>query len=583
MARDLVELFDRLSGGVDCISMIPGDRWDPVAHRHDSKHGRSEARWGGFLDHVDTFDYERFQLSFRDAALIHPEERLLLEEAWSCFESAALDPLQWTENTGPDGGAEIGVYVGASFHDYPLVIADLNRETGATLPCSTQTFSYANRLSRFYNLRGPSVVMDSACSSSLYAIYAAYQAVRHGECRMALAGGVSLNLHPSKYAFLNDRNFLSTDGRCRAFAEGGDGYVPGDGVGLVLLAPLAEALRDGFPVLAVIRGGAAGNDGRTHGFTVPNPNAQRDTIVAALRAAGVDAQSVTCVECHGTGTSLGDPIEVAALREAFGPSSTNSPSCALSSIKSNIGHLEAAAGIAQVAKMILQLGHRSLFPNLIHGEGPNPLLDLASGRFHVETRLRDWTTPEGVECRRAGISSFGAGGTNVHLVVEEAPTREYPPIDPAREYAVVLSADTEDELRRVVEGLCGFLTNSSWSRFNTHLSVRDVAGTLQTGRAHRVHRFAVLCGESTPELIRRLRVSAEFLDGRLGGPAPSYLLRGDANARPAGATVDAGSPRELAERWIAGARVDWTATAGSFVRLYLPSARAKPSRVTACR
>ncbi|KIG19430.1 Malonyl CoA-acyl carrier protein transacylase [Enhygromyxa salina] len=581
MARDLVELFDRLADGVDCISTIPGDRWDPAAHRHDSKHGRSEARWGGFLDRIDTFDYERFQLSFRDAALIHPEERLLLEEAWSCFESAALDPLKWTENTGPDGGAEIGVYVGASFHDYPLVIADLNRKTGAKLPCSTQTFSYANRLSHFYNLRGPSVVMDAACSSSLYAIYAAYQALRRGDCRMALAGGANLNLHPSKYAFLNDRNFLATDGRCRAFAEGGDGYVPGEGVGLVLLAPLSEALRDGLPVLAVIRGGAAGNDGRTHGFTVPNPNAQRDTIVAALRDAGVDAQTVTCVECHGTGTSLGDPIEVAALRDAFGPGPTDSPSCALSSIKSNIGHLEAAAGISQVAKMVLQLGHRSLFPNLTHGEGPNPILDLASGRFHVETRRRDWTTPEGVELRRAGISSFGAGGTNVHLVVEQAPPREHPPIDPAREYAVVLSADTEDELRRVVEGMRTFLTSPSWSRFNARLSVRDVAGTLQTGRAHRVHRLAVLCGESIPELIRRLRDSAEFLAGRLGGAAPSYLLRGDANARPAGATVDAGSPRELAERWVAGARVEWAAIAGSFVRLYLPSARARPTRVTA--
>src|SRR5690606_27569838 len=287
----------------------------------------------------------------------------------------------------------------------------------------------------------------------LTAIHLAVQALRAGECAWALAGGVNLMPHPEKYLQLAAGQWLSRDGRCRSFGEGGTGYVPGEGVGALLLKPLAAALADGDHVHGVIRGSRLNHGGRASGFTVPNPAAQTEVVVGALAAAGTDPATVTCIEAHGTGTSLGDPIEVQGLREAYAGVDTT---CSLGSVKSVIGHLESAAGVAAVTKVLLQLRHRTLVPTL-HSDDVNPALRLDDSPFRLQRTAEPWQPgPAGV--RRAGVSSFGAGGSNAHLVVEEAPAPPAPTPAPAEGPAVlVLSAEDDDQLARVARDMLAFL------------------------------------------------------------------------------------------------------------------------------
>ena len=464
-ADDVLAFGRNLAEGRDCI--------EPIPHGHPS--GGKQKRWGGFVSDPLRFDYGHFNMTFRDAVVAHPEERLLLQEAWRCIESAGYDPRRWIAGPGED----VGVYIGASFHDYPALVHEATGGGAAPLPCSSQTFTYANRLSHFYGLVGPSVAVDTACSSSLYAIFDATNAIKLGLCTAALAGGVNLNLHRAKYDFLEQHNFLAADGRCRAFAEGGSGYVPGEGVGIVLLKRLDRALADGDNVLAVIKGAAAGNDGRTHGFTVPNPDAQRDTILKALRASGVSPETLSFVECHGTGTALGDPVEIAGLTEAFRRHTANEGYCAVSSVKANIGHLEAAAGVSQLTKVVLQLRTRQLYPNVQHHENLNPDIPFARSPFYVQRRLAPWAAPEGAP-RRAGISSFGAGGTNVHLIVEQAPDAPAPAVAPEPYHIVPFSAASDDQLHRIVERTHEALSGDV-EQLSAAPSIRDIAATLQQG------------------------------------------------------------------------------------------------------
>ncbi len=498
-AENVLQFAELLAEGRDCIDVVP------------DTHGAAgdELRWGGFLSQPMNFDYGRFNMSFRDALMAHPEERLLLQETWRCFESAGYNPLQWVENKG----GNIGVYIGASFHEYSELVAESNQQKGDALPYSSQIFAYANRLSYFFNLTGPSVAIDCACSSSLYAIADAYNAIRFGLCEMALAGGVNLNLHRSKYEFLADKNALSQDGRCRAFAEGGTGYVPSEGVGMILLKSLESAENDGDNILAVIKGVAAGNDGRTQGFTVPNPDAQRDTVRKALEVAQVSPQSISFVECHGTGTSLGDPIEMSALSEAFGK---NMPpeGCPISSLKSNIGHLEAAAGIAQITKVVLQLKSQQYFPNVMHHENLNPNIDFSRIPFKVQRELAPWPVSESQPVRRAGISSFGAGGTNVHLIVEQAP-ESFQASKPDREsgfkYIIPFSAATPEQLVDMVRVTYHYI-RAEQALLNSVLNVRNIAATLQYGRSAGRYRFALICDDSMEVLLARLKL---YLDGNV--------------------------------------------------------------------
>lgn len=405
-ADDLEAFWQNLKKGRDSVSEVPADRWDHrlVVQPGDASVGPASGfRWGAFVKDAFAFDPMFFHMSKREADMIDPQERLFLMSAYHCLEDAGYPPSSVA-------GAEIGVFAGVMWGQYEM----WGMEKG---DAASSYGSIANRVSYSFDLKGPSLAVDSMCSSSLTAIHLACASLRSGETMAALAGGVNVNSHPSKHLFLCKRHFAATDGRCHAFGAGGDGYVAGEGVGVVMLKLRSAAERDGDRILGLIRATAINHDGRTSGYTVPNPKAQTSVVRSALSRAGIDPISVSYIEAHGTGTSLGDPIEVSALVAALQPWSEPDRQCAIGSVKSNIGHAESAAGVAGVIKVILQMHHKSLVPS-IHSTPPNPNIAFESTPFRVQRELAAWAEPHGVP-RRAGVSSFGAGGANAHVILEE--------------------------------------------------------------------------------------------------------------------------------------------------------------------
>ncbi|MGO4774401.1 beta-ketoacyl synthase N-terminal-like domain-containing protein, partial [Lysobacter sp. 2RAB21] len=438
-AADVESLWhDILAPGRDCIREIPRERWDaerwfdPDRRRED----RSYAKWGSFLPAIDRFDPVAFAISPREADLMDPQERLFLETASDTFGAAGYAARALA-------GTRTGVFVGVMWRQYEaLGLERAAMGDAGALPMSFSA-SVANRVSHHFDLRGPSLALDSMCSSSLSALHLACESLRRGESDLALAGGVNLMVHPSKYLYLSRQQMLASDGRCRSFGDGGDGYVPGEGVGAVLLKRLSQAERDGDAILGVIRASALNHGGRAGGYTVPDPDAQAAVVAEAMKSAGLAADAIGYVEAHGTGTSLGDPIEVRGLEKAFaGERSDAARPCAIGSIKSNLGHLEAAAGIAGLTKLLLQLRHRRLAPSL-HAQRLNAHIDFDRAGFAVQREGADWAAgADGL--RRAGLSSFGAGGSNAHLIVEEYAARARPASTGPR--LIVLSARSRAQL-----------------------------------------------------------------------------------------------------------------------------------------
>ncbi|SOD63843.1 Acyl transferase domain-containing protein [Streptomyces zhaozhouensis] len=557
-APDLAAFARNLAEGADCVSEIPADRWD---HRD---YPEIDCRWGGFLDDVASFDPQFFHIAPGAAAFMDPQERAFLEAAWSCLEDSGHTPHSIGDPDAGDGRGSVAVFAGVTFNQYGLFGAE-SMARGQTMPLNAQIFSIANRVSYLLNLRGPSQSVDTACSSSLYAIHLGCEALLNGEAEMAIAGGVNLTLHPSKYVTLHWNQLLAADGRCRTFGEGGTGYVPGEGVGAVLLKPLDAAERDGDQIHGVIKGTAVNHGGRTHGYFVPNPVAQAEVVKAALDRSGVDPRTISYVEAHGTGTALGDPIEVQALTEVYAASTQDTQYCSIGSVKSNIGHLEAAAGIAQVTKVLMQFQHRTLFPSRLNAERINPGLDFARTPFRVQLEAEPWERPAlpdgsgGVARRRAGVSSFGVGGVNVHLVLEEYPAeaaarRARDAADAPGPVLVPLSARTEDALRRYADRLAEFLaTGPAGGRPLPRL--RDIAYTLQLGRVAQTHRVAFLA--SSHEELRAL-AAGYAREGAASDGRPGLVVGRAASAAtgepalPADGTSALG---ELAEHWVAGREI----------------------------
>ncbi|MGV2921857.1 beta-ketoacyl synthase N-terminal-like domain-containing protein, partial [Streptomyces alfalfae] len=360
-ARTPDELWRNVVEGRNCVSEVPPDRWDVDAHYHpDGKDGRAYSKWGGWLDDVDKFDPLLFQISPSDAEEMDPQERLFLETAWASIEDAGYRPRGLGEHDA------VGVFAGVMNNDYEW-LAGHSSAFGEHTHARSAHWSIANRVSYVLDLRGPSLTVDTACSASLTAIHLACESLRRGECATAIAGGVNLVLHPMHLRMLADRQMISRGDMCRSFGAHADGFVDGEGVGAVLLKPLRAAEADGDRVYAVLKGSAINAGGKTSGYTVPNPTAQAEVITAALRRAGVAPHTVGYVEAHGTGTPLGDPIEIAGLREAFRADADGHVApggCAVGSLKSNIGHLESAAGIAGLTKVLMQLKHGVLPPSL---------------------------------------------------------------------------------------------------------------------------------------------------------------------------------------------------------------------------
>ncbi|HKR63643.1 MAG TPA: SDR family oxidoreductase, partial [Thermoanaerobaculia bacterium] len=515
-ADDLEEFWDNLRSGRDCIREIPADRWSIDAYPAPDPRTpeRRYSRWGGFLRHVDRFDPRFFNLLPREARDMDPQERLFLETAWEAVENAGYSP----ESIAASCANEVGVFAGVMWGEYQLVGANAAR------PLNASFAAVANRVSWMFDWHAPSMAIDTMCSSSLTSIHLACESLRRGECRMALAGGVNVSIHPHKYLLIGQHQFASSDGRCRSFGDGGDGYVPGEGTGAVLLKPLSAAISDGDFIHGVILGSALNHGGQSSGYTVPNPKAQTAVIQRALAAAGVAPASIDYIETHGTGTPLGDPVEIRGLAEALG----GIGACPIGSVKSNVGHLESAAGIAAITKVLLQFRHRTLAPSL-HAERLNTNIDWNAVPFFVQRDAAPWNG------RRACVSSFGAGGANAHLVID-APPPVAPSRDDEREQIIVLSARNRERLTEMVRRLI--------ARFPV-APLADVAFTLQTGRKAMEERLAIVA-RTREEWIERANawLRGETREGIFAG-------RAQRNA------VDTNAP--LAERWVRGERIDWTA------------------------
>ena len=482
-SNNIEEYWKNLLHGVDCITEIPKNRWNHDYFYDDKKGiaGRTYSKWGGFLDSVSAFDPLFFNISPKEAIKMDPQERLFLTCAYEAIEDSG-----YTSNTLLKSSEEnsVGVYVGVMYLEYQLYgIQETLRGRPAAMYGNSS--SVANRVSSFFNFNGPSMAMDTMCSSSLTSIHLACQGIQNGDCEMAIAGGVNVSVHPNKYILLSQGNFVSSNGRCESFGTGGDGYVPSEGVGALILKPLDNATRDNDQIYGVIKATSINHGGKTNGYTVPNPAQQANTIVKALEKGGVDPRKISYIEAHGTGTSLGDPIEIAGLTKAFKKYSSDNQFCRIGSAKSNIGHCEGAAGVAGVIKVLLQMKHKKLVPSL-HSKVLNANIDFASTPFLVQQELEAWNKPviNGVEApRMAGVSAFGAGGSNAHVIIEE-----FDRVEEKKNISIipllVLSATTPEDLKTKAEDMVQKISVLSESDLDS------VLYTMQVGREAFEERIA---------------------------------------------------------------------------------------------
>jgi phthiocerol/phenolphthiocerol synthesis type-I polyketide synthase B len=517
-------LWEMLVNGGDAISEVPASRWDADAFYDPDPltPGRMTTKWGGFIDDVAGFDAEFFGITPREAAAMDPQHRILLEVAWQALEHAGIAPDSLS-------GTRTGVMMGLSSIDYTIVSVERRAEIDAYLSTGTPHCAAVGRISYLLGLRGPAVAVDTACSSSLVAVHLACQSLQLRESDLVLAGGVQLSLSPFASIALSKLSALSPVGRCKTFDASADGFVRGEGCGVVVLKRLTDAVRDNDRVLAVVRGSAVNQDGRSNGLTAPNALAQRDVINDALRAGDVAADTVNYVEAHGTGTILGDPIEFEALAATYG---RGDAPCALGSVKTNLGHLEAAAGIASFIKATLAVGHGHIPPNL-HFKRWNPAIDASSTRFFVPTTGTHWPTKD--EPRRAAISSFGVSGTNAHLVVEQAP--DPIPVLRGPDSAVttlVVSGKTAQRVASMAAVLAEWMQGAG-----AGVGLADVAHTLNHHRA-RHPRFATVCARDRGQAVAGLQALAA------GRPADGVVGPHEEPCRPGTVFVYSGQGSQWA-------------------------------------
>ncbi|MEJ8307086.1 SDR family NAD(P)-dependent oxidoreductase [Saccharibacillus sacchari] len=465
-ANNLEEFWQNLKSGRDCITEVPLSRWDAEKY-YDSNPSKSSegsiyCKWGGFIEDVDKFDPLFFNISPKEAEMMDPQERIFLETVWTLFEDAGYTKKDLNRYIKREMSPEVGVFVGSTTTSYNL-LGNRTDEFNEVVVPSAMPWSIANRVSYIFNFSGPSMPVDTACSSSLTAIHLACEALRRKECLIAVAGGVNVYLEPSKYLKMCQLRMLSSDGKCRSFGVGAEGFVPGEGVGAILLKPLTKAIEDGDHIHGVIKSSSINHGGRTSGYTVPNLNAQAVLITDALKKSGVDPRTIGYIEAHGTGTALGDPIEFAGLTKAYREFTLDTEFCAVGSVKTNIGHLESAAGIAGVTKILLQMKNKLLVPSL-HAETLNPNLDLNASPFYIQRQSEEWFSNEsghGAERhalpRRAAVSSFGAGGVNVHLILEEFVLQKKLQSQRAEKELIVISARNKEALKRYIKQWISFL------------------------------------------------------------------------------------------------------------------------------
>lgn len=481
-----------LHNGINAIAPVPKDRWDVDAFYDPdpATPGKMNTRWGSFLDQVDQFDPAFFGISPREAERIDPQHRLVLEVAWEALEDAAIAPESLA-------GSQTGVFIGIGNYDYGRLLcsdlSNINSHNGTGLTLSIG----ANRLSYLLDLHGPSMAIETACSSSLVAVHSACQSLRSGESNLAITGGVSLMLSPDMTITFSQARMMAPDGRCKTFDANANGYVRGEGCGIVILKRLSDAIEDNNSILAVIRGSAVNHDGLSNGITAPNGKAQQAVIRQALKNAGVVPAEISYIEAHGTGTPLGDPIEIRAIKAVLMPGRSPEQRCGIGSVKTNIGHLEPAAGIAGLIKVVLSLQHKQIPPHL-HLQQLNPHLGLDGTPFFIPRECQPWTKFS--DRRLAGVSGFSFGGTNCHVILEAAPEESRVGRISQVErplHLLTLSAKNDAALKELAQRYADFVA------FHPDVSLADICFTANTGRSHFAHRLAIVA-ESHQHLGDRL-------------------------------------------------------------------------------
>ncbi len=568
-ANNLAEFWSNLENGRDSITEVPADRWDwRNYYTGDPKQpGHHAGKWGGFIEDADKFDPLFFNLSPREAQLVDPQERLFLETVWNLLEAAGYTRKRLQERHQ----GRVAVYAASMYQQYHSFRSD---EVSEALVSLSSFSGIANRVSYYFDFQGPSIAVDTMCSSSFVAIKMACDSLQNGEVSLAVAGGVNLSIHPHKFTGLSAAKLMGSHPGSRSFADG-DGYLPSEGVGAVLLKPLADAVRDGDPILAVIKAVTNQHSGQSGGFGVPNPQAQAQAVEECLRRSGIDPRTIGYIESAANGSPLGDAIEVKALSAAFGKHVRERGVIPIGSVKSNMGHAEAASGMAQLTKVVLQMKHRRLAPNIIP-PARNPNINFEDSPFRFQETLSAWDRPvveaEGGRAgqpRRAMIHSVGAGGSTAHLVLEEfIPDESNPAPDvvPTGPVIITVSARTRERLGAQIQNLRNFLAQ------NPDDSLPAIARTLQLGREAMDHRAALVAAsresllEGLDGLAERLQTGGETslrIPAFLGNadetdPAVRSIFSGPAGEMMIGELVRRRELEKLAVLWTQGGEIPWS-------------------------
>jgi acyl transferase domain-containing protein len=543
--------WNLLRDGIDAIAEVPKNRWDIDAY-YDSNPdtpGKICNRYGGFVSHLQEFDAQFFRIAPREALSLDPQQRLLLEVSWEALENAAIAPERLV-------GTQTGVFIGICSTDYWHRLLNRNpHEIDAYLTTGNTHSLASGRLSYILGLTGPSLSVDTACSSSLVSVHLACKSLRDRECNLALAGGVNCILSPQVSINFSKAKMLSPDGRCKSFDAEANGFVRAEGGGIVVLKRLSDAVTAGDNILALICGSAVNQDGRTSGLTVPNGLSQQAVIAQALKNSRIEASQVSYVETHGTGTALGDPIEIGALGEIFGKERPIERSLIVGSVKTNIGHLEAAAGIASLIKVVLALQNEEIPPNL-HFQVPNPNINWAELPIKVPTQKIPWL--RGEQPRYAGVSAFGFSGTNAHVVLGEFHAEAQRRREEERGcHLLTLSAKSEKALRELAGRYERFLA------VHREVSLADLCFTANTGRSHFDCRLGIIAG-SIPEVHEKLIafLNGQETPGMLQGRVQKAVVdSGDSVSQLLGLSPENEDRQQilfkLLDLYVRGVSIDW--------------------------